>query len=84
MMDENETMIERVAAVFRGACESGTQFSYKDVARAAIEAMREPTEAMIEARKRRQATGTSLSYEQIIAEEFTAMIDAALNPQTSP
>lgn len=34
-------MVERVAAVFRRANESGAQFRYEDVARAAIEEIRE-------------------------------------------
>jgi hypothetical protein len=40
-----DKMVERVAAVFREANESGAQFRYEDVARKAIEAIEQ--EAMI-------------------------------------
>ena len=65
------TMIEKVAAAIRSVHfhEMG---SYEDAARAAIEAMREPTLAMLK-------NGEDVTGVQYIAEGcYLAMIDAAL------
>lgn len=61
-----ESMIERVAEAIKNCKEDG----YNAVARAAIEAMREPTKTMLKAGMREQ--GTTLQA------EYIAMIDAAL------
>jgi hypothetical protein len=52
---------------------------YAEVARAAIEAMREPTEAMIEAGQEED-----LGRTESVGMIYTAMIDAALAPPEQP
>lgn len=86
-----ESMVERVARAIAGAdpeqqcqiddSEMGEYFwekyreHYLPLARAAIEAMREPTDAMVDA-----GEGTMCPHAACI---FTDMIDAALNEQVS-
>jgi hypothetical protein len=71
-------MIERVAMAIRGACDPHVADSMCEVAaRAAIEAMREPTEAMLTCAER--AVGDLQNFgphEARVA--LTAMIDEAL------
>jgi hypothetical protein len=86
-------MIERVGqAIHGGDCAVGLEFKIEDareIARAAIEAMREPTEAM--AKHGYEDASHTLegmlgypSYEESCANIYRAMIDAALgtNPGT--
>lgn len=58
--------------------------SYCDMARAAIEAMREPTNAMVKVHKgaRYRAIGQSASKTEAIREGHRAMIDAALSEKS--
>ena len=75
MIEREESMVERVAKAIRDA---STQDDWtRAAARAAIEAMREPTEAMMEAvdcggRKRGWLSG------KMRESNWCAMIDAAL------
>lgn len=72
-------MVEKVAGAIEDALRGKEFLSYEDAARTAIEAMREPTEAMVGA-----ALNTTLPekgepplYEKV----WLAMIAAALNEQ---
>lgn len=70
-------MVERVAEVIMTRIINGQAIGavvYEDVARAAIEAMREPTAAMIDA-------PTNL---QGFVDAYRTMIDAALTPPSAP
>lgn len=79
-MAESE-MVQRVAEALRKACREqfGTDWSY-DVAfkfaRAAIEEMREPTQAMIEAPYALRLSGDDFIHKSF----YQAMIDEVLNP----
>lgn len=68
------TMIERVAKALEKNLEGKEFSSFEDAARAAIEAMREPTPKMIEA-----AQSTADPY----CESWPVMIDAALSEDPS-
>lgn len=67
-------MVKRVCAAIDGAYSHG-DLSWEKCARAAIEAMREPTEEMVQAAN--HMTGYSLENEYI-KQEWRAMIDEAL------
>ncbi|MBY3073384.1 hypothetical protein HFO71_24015 [Rhizobium laguerreae] len=67
------TMIERVAKAL--SQELAKDGYYVDAARAVIEAMREPTEAMVEAGEKHIRVG------RIAEEKYKTMIDAALKEQ---
>lgn len=84
-----ESMIERVARRLANEMHAGGDFGmtgedayrhrsaeFLALARAAIEAMREPTDAMIDA-------GNSLAHEEAPATYYEAMIFAALNEQVA-
>lgn len=82
-MSQRETMLERVAKAMRGSVDRHEvrllDEEWLEAARAAIEAMREPTEEIVRAFEVCPASG----YETLSAEaKFTwqAMIDAALAP----
>lgn len=64
-------MIERVAKALSQQLDKDGY--YVDAARAAIEAMRDPTEAMVEAGEKHVRVG------RLAEEKYKAMIDAALN-----
>lgn len=71
-------MVERVARAIEAKVNEGRDFcSAEDVARAAIEAMREPTEAMEEA----ALDVRPLMLPDSPREVWGAMIDAALNKE---
>lgn len=83
---ENE-MVERVARALATArlCSAAVPDEEDRIAaRAAIEAMRQPTEGMIEAGLSRAGdlieAGTSTDY--LVSETLQAVIDAALTPET--
>ena len=65
-------MIERVAVAIIEAAEKGARGKPREIARAAIEAMREPTEAMIDA----------ADPFELPREIWPAMIDAALSERS--
>lgn len=82
-----ESMIERVAAAIRKAdAERGTYYGIDEVdaltlARAAIEKMREPTDAMVDAAL--SATGFFEDGSNDYLVHYQSMIDAALNEQVA-
>ena len=67
-------MIERVARAIAQCLNEPGQCSYSDIARAAIEAMREPTEAMI----KEGAYGSGEDSAGVACGAWKAMIDEAL------
>lgn len=89
-----ESMVERVARAMERYADAGP-WSYEELARAAIEAMREPTDAMLSATED-VVTGHDdfacgdgtlyLSYPDFhdyAVNAWVAMIDAALNEQVA-
>jgi hypothetical protein len=81
MMDKIDAMVDRVADAIARAESHKSDTMYADMARAAIEAMREPTDEMIEAAVNRDNPSDSdiLHYVPCSHEEaWGAMIDAAL------
>lgn len=68
-------MVERVAAAIRESRPLDCYAAYEQAARAAIEAMREPTEAMVGEGKAAPTYGDGVSD---IPKVWRAMIDAAL------
>lgn len=70
----DETMVERLRQIISEARAEEKSDAY--IARAAIQAMREPTEAMLLAGERAEELGDSPAYKH-----WRAMIDAALSPQ---
>jgi hypothetical protein len=76
-------MLDRVAqAILNSGC--GDDYSAAEAARAAIEAMREPTEEMREAAMTRwggSATASPVTCEAR-CQTYSAMIDAALSPKS--
>lgn len=81
-MGEVTSMVERVAiAIEEANLKASGDEDYTPLARAAIEAMREPTDAMEDA-----ALGATGIYEDGSNDylvHYQAMIDAALNEQVS-
>lgn len=71
-MAEND-MVERVARAIEDRLRGKDFLSYEEAARAAIEAMREPTDAMADDGYRAIKHGADAVWR--------AMIDAALNPE---
>lgn len=72
-------MVDRVAKALEARLKGNEFLSYEDAARAAIEAMRQPTQAMIEA----GAVGSGEDSEAVAEGAWEYMIDAALKPATT-
>jgi len=79
-----ESLVERVARAMAQENDHHDEFeigdfrdAYMDMARAAIEAMREPTDAMVDSGVDHIGEGHYNGW------AYTAMIDAALNEQVS-
>lgn len=70
-------MVERMAkALLEVGCDEPNLDDYRDMARAAIEAMREPTAVMIAAGD--EVIPDNATYEDNAANAYRSMIDAAL------
>lgn len=86
-----DEMVERVARALWGVsdfnekswpweeCGSSQKAGYRLHARAAIEAMREPTDAMFDAGEKAATTYSARWMMSIADDVWTAMVDAALN-----
>lgn len=80
-----ESMIERVARAIRESHANGVHTSYADDARAAIAAMREPTDAMVGAAQWAESEPLhemSMDMGAQFKAEWRAAIDAALSEPT--
>lgn len=80
------TMVEKVAAAIRNVNETTSGLTYSDLtremARAAIEAMMEPTSKMLDAAADEEDRRGYFSHENLIAEEvWPIMIQAALKEE---
>jgi hypothetical protein len=85
-MEKSMTMIERVAKALSQQLDKDGY--YVDAARAAIESLREPTEAMVEAGSGASTLGDEgvfriLVDRQCAGEAWSLMIDAALKEPTN-
>lgn len=83
-------MVERVAEALAGRqwtsmedgnvyCSNPTKYHYREQARAAIAAMREPTNAMVDAGQKPPRAPFRYMAEASLRLRWLAMIDAALN-----
>lgn len=75
-------MIERVARAIQG-CDSSAGATYEQAARAAIEAMREPTDAMVDCAVDAIDQIPTWANLEIVFAAHAAMINAALLEQQS-